>query len=141
MKLKIKKLHPDAVIPKYATSGAACFDLTAVDKIYDPANGIIEYRTGLAFEIPEGYVGNIYPRSSVYKTCLSLVNSVGKVDCDYRGEVKAFFRIVNRVPNDYEIGDRICQMEIVPVHQVEFEEVDELTLTERGEGGFGSTGR
>lgn len=141
MNLKIKKLHLNAVTPKYAHDTDACFDLVAVDKIYDPNNGVIEYRTGLAFEIPEGHVGLLFPRSSIYKTPHILSNSVGVVDSAYRGEVKFMHRVVNGHPGQYEVGDRVGQMMILPYPKVEFEEVETLTETERGDGGFGSSGR
>lgn len=142
MKVKIKKLHPDAVIPKYAKEGDAGMDLTAIsreiDVNYMDGDNLITYGTGLAFEIPKGYVGLVFPRSSIYKKDLTLSNSVGVIDSGYRGEVKFKFR--NNDYRDYDIGDRIGQMIIMPYPQVEFEEVDELDETERGDGGFGSSG-
>jgi len=142
MKVKIKKLHPDAVIPKYAKEGDAGMDLTAIsreiDVNYMDGDNLITYGTGLAFEIPKGYVGLVFPRSSIYKKDLTLSNSVGVIDSGYRGEVKLKFK--NNDYRDYDIGDRIGQMIIMPYPQVEFEEVDELDETERGDGGFGSSG-
>jgi dUTP pyrophosphatase len=149
MKIKIKKLHSDAVIPMYAKPGDAGMDLTAVSKEYDQF-GNVSYGTGLAFEIPEGYVGLLFPRSSNSKQDLLLSNSVGVLDSGYRGEVVLKFKHtiligVDFTPeleefNTYEIGDRVGQIIILPYPKVEFEEVEELSDTERGAGGFGSTG-
>lgn len=140
MKIKIKKLSPLAEIPKYQTEGAACFDLVATSMEIDRMNNQIKYGVGLSFEIPKGYKGVIYPRSSIVKTSLRLGNCVGVADYDYRGEITAIFDIISdsKLPY-YAVGDRICQMEIVPITQVEFEESEELSETKRGAGGFGST--
>jgi dUTP pyrophosphatase len=144
MKLKVKKLYDNAVIPKYGSEGAACFDLVAISKelILHKTGPILEYDTGLAFEIPKGHVGLIFPRSSITKsTTLTLGNCVGVIDSDYRGSVKFQFRKTNSMVHiDYEMGDRIGQMMIVPIPSVELEEVTELSDTQRNEGGFGSTG-
>jgi len=154
MEVKIKKSHPNAIIPKYESAGAAGMDLTATSKEYDN-HGNAVYGTGLAFEIPEGYVGYIFPRSSNAKKDLLLSNSVGVIDSDYRGEVIFKFKPsiyysmdgtpeFTEVPlhhlNNYEISDRIGQIIIMPYPKIEFVEVDELDKTERGNGGFGSTG-
>lgn len=144
MKVKIKRLHPNAVIPKYAKFGDAGMDITATQKLIDEYGNIV-YSTGLAFEIPTGYVGLLFPRSSNAKTDLALTNSVGVLDSGYRGEVMFKFSNIMRSNstnafNDYKVGDRIGQILIIPYPQVEFEEVDELSETERGEGGYGSTG-
>ena len=136
MKIKIKKLVPEAVIPEYATPGAAGMDLTAVTR--DEVDDIVTYGTGLAMEIPEGYVGLIFPRSSNYKFDCVLTNSVGVIDSDYRGEIKfKFFKIGENV---YKVGDRLGQIVIVPYPKIEFEEVESLSETSRGGGGFGHTG-
>ena len=139
--VKIKVLHPDASIPKYGSVGAACFDLMAISsKVVEEAGfGYIEYDFGLAFEIPEGYVGLIYPRSSISKTGMILSNSVGVVDSDYRGSVTARFKYIKDTVI-YNPGERVAQMMIVPVNQVTFEVVKELSNTERNEGSYGSTG-
>ena len=143
--LKIKKCHEKAVIPEYQSQGAACFDLvaaTAKNKM-EPTGPITEYDTGLAFEIPPGHVGLVFPRSSVTtKTTLMLGNGVGVIDSDYRGTVKLQFRHAN--PNFgqfYKEGERVGQMMILPIPLVQILEVDNLSGTERGEGGFGSTGK
>ena len=135
MKVKIKKVRENAIIPKYAKPGDAGIDLTAADR---SVKGIwITYYTGLAMEIPYGHVGLLFPRSSVYKTEQRLANSVGVIDSGYRGEIMMKF---NRSMKEYQVGDRIGQLIIMPYPQVEFEEVEELSETNRGSGGFGSTG-
>lgn len=141
MEVKIKRNHKDAVIPSYAKPGDAGMDLTAVSKVWS-YDGYYEYDTGLEFEIPEGFVGLIFPRSSIYKTGLTLSNSVGVIDSGYRGSVKAKFYYDDYDDcNSYEIGDRVCQLIIMPYPQIEFKEVDELSKTVRGDGGFGSSGK
>ncbi len=137
MKVKIKKLHPNAVIPTYAKPGDAGMDLTATFISYMGAQ--VEYKTGLAIEIPDGFVGLLFPRSSISNTSLSLANSVGVVDSGYRGEIKAVFNKRKLGIKFYGVGERILQLIILPYPKIEFEEVDELSKTERGEGGFGST--
>lgn len=146
MKVLIKKLHPDAVIPKYAKPGDAGMDLVATSmelEVNDAGRKLLVYGTGLAVEIPEGYVGLVYPRSSVSKTALMLANSVGVIDSGYRGEIKMKFAIEDSRPtasSSYKIGDRVAQIMIVPYPTIEFEESTDLSTTERGVGGFGSTG-
>ena len=164
MKVRIKKVHPDAVIPTYAKKGDAGMDLTAVSKQVDEYGNIC-YGTGLAFEIPEGYVGLVFPRSSVYKSNLNLSNSVGVIDSGYRGEVSFKYNVLHNVSpswlfflrklfgmsssfsiktlgfNTYKVGDRIGQIIIMPYPQIELEEANDLSETERGEGGYGHTGR
>ena len=137
MKVKIKKLHPDAVIPKYAKRGDAGMDLTAVEM--ERAWDVVTYKTGLAVEIPPWHVGLLFPRSSVYKTSMVLSNCVGVIDSGYRGEIMLKFREQTN-SNPYEVGDRIGQLIIMPYPRVDFELVDELTSTDRGSGGYGSTG-
>jgi dUTP pyrophosphatase len=137
MKVRIKKLHPDAVIPKYAKNGDAGLDLTAVDVIADETT--LTYKTGLAVEIPRWHVGLLFPRSSVYKTGQSLTNCVGVIDSGYRGEIMLKFTL-SPYAKEYEIGDRVGQLIIMPFPMIEFEEAEELTPTERGDGGYGSTG-
>ena len=138
MNVKIKKLHPDAVIPKYSTVGDAGLDLTAISEEWNEDNSIVTYDTGLAIEIPKGHVGLIFPRSSIYKTSLDLTNAVGVIDSSYRGSIMLKFRCVEE-GMVYDVGDRVGQLIILPYPQIEFEEVDELSETDRGEGGFGST--
>jgi dUTP pyrophosphatase len=147
MKVKIKKLNSTAVIPSYAKEGDAGLDLTAVSM--DITKDYVEYGTGLAIEIPEGYVGLIFPRSSVSKKDLILANSVGVIDSGYRGEVKIRFKQVTNycVSNfkynflKYDINEKVAQLIILPVPYITFVEAEELSDTSRGEGGFGSTGK
>jgi len=141
MKVKIKKLNPIAVTPTYSKVGDAGMDLVATEIINDEVFQIT-YGTGLAMEIPEGFVGLVFPRSSIRKYDLSLTNCVGVIDSGYRGEIQATFRKERGVASKkYEVGDRIAQIMIMPYPPIEFIETDELSNTERGEGGFGSTGK
>ena len=144
MKVSIKKLHSDAVIPKYAKPGDAGLDLTVTSKSFDDNDNIV-YGTGLAIEIPDGYVGLLFPRSSNAKTDLYLTNHVGVIDSGYRGEIMFKFRKSNSNKSYgesriYNIGDRVGQLIIIPYPAIEFEEVEELSNSERGTGGFGSSG-
>ena len=138
MTVRFKKLHPDAKAPYLGTPGSAGWDLTAISK-EEIGTFHTKYSTGLAMEIPEGHVGLVFPRSSVYKTELLLSNCVGVIDSDYRGEITAVF--AGRGDKVYNVGDRIMQMIVMPFPAVEYVEVDELTETERGAGGYGSTGK
>lgn len=146
MNIKVKKLHPDAVIPKYHSDGAACFDLHAIDcdrhtTIYPGLPRI--FRTGLAFEIPHGHVMLVFSRSGHgFKSGVRLANCVGVIDSDYRGEVQVkLARDHSSAPNFGVMpGDRIAQALVMPAQRVDIVEVDELGETERGECGFGSTG-
>lgn len=143
--VRVKKTLPNAVLPIAGTKGAAGFDLTAATETFKPelTGPIFEYDTGLSFEIPPGYVGLVFPRSSITtKSTLMLGNAVGVIDSDYRGTVKFQFRNVNNMAGKkYKVGDRIGQIIIMPYPAVNFEEVSELSNTDRGEGGFGSTGK
>jgi len=145
MKIKFKKLHPAAVMPKRATDGAAGFDLTAVSVVkhlsMECNNGLIVYDTGIAIEIPAGHVGLLFQRSSVHKTGLSLCNAVGVIDSDFRGSISFVFRVGYVGCSHYEVGDRIGQIVFVPIPAVELVESDELSETARGAGGYGSTGK
>ena len=167
IELKIKKVHPDAVIPQYAIEGDAGLDLTAISKVYDEYGNVV-YGVGLAVEIPVGHVGLLFPRSSNSKQDLLLSNSVGVIDSNYRGEI--FFKYkpsavyteddfeddeTGRLSFDfekidfcekdlhsnYEIGDRIGQLLVMPYPKVRIQEVTELSDSARGSGGFGSTGK
>jgi len=133
------KLDASAIVPKYAKPGDAGMDLYAVSQKFDD-HGNYVFGTGLAMEIPEGYVGLIFPRSSISKTAHSLRNAVGVIDSGYRGEIMMKFDINTHNSPVYDVGDRIAQIIIMPYPQIEFEEVFELADSERGSGGFGSTG-
>ena len=153
MEVKIKKLKPNAVIPSYAKIGDAGMDLVATEVIKDTPEQIT-YGTGIALEIPEGFVGLVFPRSSVRKTGLQLSNSVGVIDSGYRGELQATFnklfggdRFYDETKNTedtsndfYKVGDRIAQIMILPYPKIELVETNELSNSDRGSGGFGSTG-
>jgi len=139
MQVKIKKLHPQAVIPKYAKPGDAGLDLTATSCCREGDN--LVYGTGLAIEIPQGFVGLLFPRSSLTNYTLLLGNHVGVVDSGYRGEVMFKFKEMT-YPDSYKaynVGDRIGQLLIIPYPKVELVEVKELSSSERGTGGYGST--
>jgi dUTP pyrophosphatase len=139
--VNFKKLHPSAISPCYAKQGDAGMDLTATSLISEESFKIV-YGTGIAVEIPEGYVGLVFPRSSIRKYDLSLVNSVGVIDSGYRGEIQVTFRKERGVVSKkYDVGDRVCQLMILPFPSVTFIEKDELSSSERGEGGHGSTGK
>ena len=141
MQVKIKKLNPLAEIPSYAKSGDAGMDLVAT-RIISNTTFDVSYGTDLAMEIPNGFVGLVFPRSSIRKYELVLSNSVGVIDSGYRGELQATFKKENGLDSlAYKVGDRIAQIMIIPHPPIEFQEVDELSDTERGEGGFGSTGK
>ena len=139
MEVKIKKLHSNAIIPTYSKAGDAGLDLTAIKVERDEHCNYV-YHTGLAIEIPQGYVGLIFPRSSISKTDMSLRNSVGVIDSGYRGEIIFKFNcnVINRTI--YHEGDRVGQLIIMPYPHITLVETDELSGTERGIGGFGSTG-
>ena len=140
MKVLFKKLVPEAQKPKFGKPGDAGADLVATSaEIRD--NQVI-YGTGIAVEIPEGMVGLVFPRSSIRNYDLVLSNSVGVIDSGYRGEIMATFNLKNPWSDDkvYHIGDRIAQLVIMPVPLAHYVEVDELSETERGKDGHGSTG-
>lgn len=137
MRVKVKKLKSEAVIPTYAKSGDAALDLTALTREFDSTD-LVTYGTGLAFEIPEGYVGLVYPRSSIANKDMILSNCVGVIDSGYRGEVMFKFHYASN--NIYKVGDRIGQIMIVPYPKIELVESNELSDTERNNGGYGSSG-
>lgn len=138
VKVKIKKLHENAVIPKYAKDGDAGLDLTCIH--YEFLNNeYIKYYTGIAVEIPKGYVGLLFPRSSCYKKKQILSNCVGVIDSGYRGEISMV--MVGTSRKRYYLDDRIGQLIIMPYPQIEFIEVNELSKSDRGSGGYGSTGK
>lgn len=156
LNVKIKKIIPSAVIPIYAHDGDGCMDLTATSVSF--TKEYVQYGTGLCMEIPYNYVGLIFPRSSISKYSLTLANSVGVIDHQYRGEIMVRFKLnlfdINTyeksilLPNKqqekkinlYNVGDRIAQIMIIQRPIINFQEVEEVDSTERGEGGFGSSG-
>ncbi len=141
MIIKFKKLDPNAVVPTLAHADDAGYDLVATSKILCDPPDILEYGTGLAIEIPSGFVGLIMQRSSVYKHCLTLVNAVGVIDSGFTGEIKLKFKTIYGTERfDYKKGDKIGQLLIMPLARVTFSETDELKQSSRGTGGYGSTG-
>lgn len=149
--VKIRKVHPNAVIPTYAHSGDAGMDVTAV--AINVTDDYIEYDTGLQFQLPPGYVMLIFPRSSNSKKDLLLANSVGVLDSGYTGNLKLRFKRSYKIENLpsknyrinacnwYEVGDRVGQIMIIPYPEVNFIETEDFEDTERGSGGFGSSGK
>ncbi len=142
MKLKVKKLHNNAILPQYATTGAACFDLHACETVVYGSGKSAVIDTGLGFEVPEGFVLLIYSRSGHgFNQGWRLANAVGVIDSDFRGSVKVKL-VSDRAPiESIQAGDRIAQAMLVAAPRVEFFEVDQLSETLRGNGGFGSTGQ
>jgi dUTP pyrophosphatase len=143
IKVKVKKLHPQAVVPAYMTEHAAGMDLcTVIEEPVKLAPGErILLPTGLAIEIPSGYEGQVRPRSGLaLKKGISLVNSPGTIDADYRGEIGIIVINHGTGPVEFLPGDRIAQLIIAPVIQATLVEVDELEDSDRSSGGFGHTG-
>ncbi len=147
MKIKIKKLNTEAVVPKYATPGSSGFDLVAIEDVIIPSGETKLVKTGLAISVGEGYELQVRPRSGLsLKTFLRVSNSPGTVDSDFIGEVCVIMTNTqdvsrSQLPITIKKGDRIAQGVVCPVIQVEFEEVDSLEATVRGTGGYGSTGK
>lgn len=139
MDVLYKKLMLTAQEPYRATSGSAGYDLCATSKEWDEDTQCWKYGTGLAFDIPAGCVGLVFPRSSVYKYGLTMANCVGVIDSDYRGEVSACFR-GTKDSKTYAIGDRCCQLVVIKCPEIDWVECDSLTPTKRGVKGYGSTG-
>ena len=156
MKVKFKKLNEKAVIPFKKHDDDFCYDLVATS-CEEIAPNVYKYGTGLAFEIVSNdklkwgdrllnveefnYALTIRPRSSICKTGMVLSNSLGTVDFSYRGEVSAvFYHVMPNMPK-YEVGQRIAQLHLDIAYKIEFEEADELSTTDRGNGGYGSTGK
>lgn len=143
--LRIKRLHPDAKIPQFATAGAACIDLHAIEahafKPHPTDVHAVIFRTGLAVEVPPGWCLEIYSRSGQgFKDAIRLSNCVGIIDADYRGEIMVSLRADGEHCSKVRTGDRIAQAKLAPAPRFEIVEVEELSETARGEGGFGSTG-
>lgn len=143
MELKVKKLDKNAIIPQYQSAGAACFDihaLTYMRKEITPGKAAT-LSTGLAFEVPEGFVLLVFSRSGHgFKDNIRLSNCVGVIDSDYRGELKVKLACDEGFGICVNHGDRIAQAMLLPVNQVQLLEVEELSETARGSAGFGSTG-
>jgi dUTP pyrophosphatase len=139
--VKVKKLVPEAVVPSYSKLGDAGMDLTITREIENTSFSV-SYGFGIAMEIPQGYVGLIFPRSSVRNQDLILSNCVGVIDSGYRGELQATFKKTNGLDSiKYKVGERGAQIMILPYPTIYMTEVPELSDTERGAGGFGSTGK
>lgn len=150
MQVRVKKLHPDAVIPSYANAGDAGMDMVAISSKISDDGLYVEYGTGIAVEIPAGYVGLLFARSSISKTTMVLANHVGVIDSGYRGEIKFRFKDLGISLDQekwycdetaYEVGHKIGQLMILPIPTIELTEVTQLDDTDRGSGGFGSTGK
>lgn len=138
--LKIRRTHHAAVMPQYMSAGAGAFDIACTDcgVIYPGESGTIP--TGISMEIPEGFTGFIFPRSGM-GVKLDIDSHMGVIDRDYRGEVKVHLRNLGTKPFEYIAGDRVAQMVIMPTPAITIVEAFDLSETERGEGGFGSTGK
>jgi dUTP pyrophosphatase len=142
-RVKFQKLRPGALVPKYMSAGAAGLDLaSAADEAITVAAGArVAVPTGLAFEIPQGFEGQVRPRSGLArKVGLTVVNAPGTIDSDYRGEVQVLLINLGDAPHVIQPGDRIAQLVIAPVTIAELEETTQLSDTTRGAGGFGHTG-
>lgn len=138
--LKIKRLCEDAKVPTSPRSGDIGYDLY-VHSIKSETDSTIVYDTGLAIELPEGYHALLFPRSSIIKQELFLANSVGVIDNSYRGEIIVTMRKLAKGINVYRPGDKFCQLVLIKEIKMDIKEVSELSSTERGDNGFGSTGR
>ena len=142
LEIKFKKLVESAKIPTKAHPSDAGADLTAVSKEWNEECNCWVYGTGIATEIPEGYVGLVFPRSSIRKYTLSQCNAVGVIDSSYRGEIMLSYKSTNDdIQKLYEVGDKIAQLIILPYPEVSYTEVEELSETDRGTNGHGSTGK
>jgi len=140
MRIKLKKLHKDATIPVYGTEHSACVDLYAIEDVTIRPGELLRVRSGIAVEMPSGYYIEVYNRSgNASKRQLYIISS-RVIDSDYRGEIFAPIKNLGGIPQTIRKGDRFAQMMIKKVIRMEFEEVDELSNTERGAGGFGHTG-
>ena len=140
--LRIKRLDDDAILPSYATEGSAGLDLSSLESVTIDPRRWVRVRTGLSVEIPHGFEGQVRPRSGLaVRHGVTVINAPGTIDSDYRGEVQVALVNLGREPFQIEPGDRIAQLIIAPVTRVEVLAASELSSTERGGGGFGSTGR
>jgi len=139
MIVRFKKMHPDAKVPFKKHTYDAGFDLTAVSKSFDNDNNVV-YDTGIAVAIPPNHVGLSFPRSSNATKQLILSNSVGVIDSGFTSSISMKYKRLTLFNVDYEVGDRIGQLIIIPIPMIEFEEAEELEASERGSGSYGSTG-
>jgi dUTP pyrophosphatase len=142
MKIPLKRLDPELSMPQRAHAGDAGIDLRAAESVRIPAEGWASVATGVAVAIPDGHVGLVSPRSGLAaRHGIGVANGPGIVDAGYRGELRVI--LINHGPEAVTIerGERIAQLVVVPMMEIEFEEVDELPESPRGDGGFGSTGR
>lgn len=142
MQLKVKQLNPSATLPAYQTSGAAGLDLCAISSGTLNAHDTKLVGTGLAIEIPRGMVGLVCSRSGLAaKHSVFVLNAPGVIDADYRGEVGVILHNAGRDKWSWSAGDRIAQLVVMPVSNSNIRLVSELSSTDRGAGGFGSTGK
>ena len=142
--VRVKKLHPNAVLPTYGSREAAGADLYAClqETVTVEPGEVFWVPTGISLEVPKGYAGLVYARSSMgAKRGLAPANKVGVIDSDYRGEIRVVLLNHSKEPQTIQPGERVAQFIITPVLQPVYEEVEELTDTDRGAGGFGSTGK
>lgn len=138
--VKVKKAHPGVPTPAYQTAGAAGCDVCSQEDAILRNGEVKVLSTGLFLEVPEGYECQIRPRSGLAARGITILNAPGTLDSDYRGELKVILHSIANQPVKITTGDRIAQLVFAPVTRVDFEVVEELGKTERGEGGFGSTG-
>lgn len=141
MRVFLKKLDPDAKVPTLATPGSACYDIYSLHAYCLHFLQRYKIRTGLALEVPEGYGLEIRPKSGLAYSGLVILNSPATIDSDYRGEMLVSVMSVSSTLIDIDKGQKIAQVRLFPLINIEWEETDELSKTERGSGGFGSTGR
>jgi dUTP pyrophosphatase len=140
MKIRVKKLHPEAKLPTYAHPGDAGMDVYALEEMEVLPGQVVKVRSGIAMEIPEGYVGLCWTKSGLANNHKIKISS-GVIDSGYRGEVLLGVINLGLEPYTFKKGDKVLQMLIQPVERPELVEAEELSDTSRGEGGFGSTGK
>ena len=143
MELNFKRLDDKAIMPIRAHESDAGLDLTAIDITLEPndcGQTVVVYHSGLAVEIPEGYVGLLFPRSSIAKKSIFMTNGVGVIDSGYRGEIMAKMHVTtDAAPAVYKVGEKFAQLIIMPLQSITVKEVVDLSDSERGEGGYGSS--
>lgn len=142
MKVKFKKLHPEAVIPTKAEDGSNGYDLVGVTERIDTEGRFVEYDTGIALELPKNFAALVLPRSSVTNKDIILGNGVGLIDASYRGSITFRFKnLIGGGVRKYKVGDRIGQLIVIHTNEIEFEEAQDLSETKRGTGSYGSTNK